>query len=147
MSLYLSIVFLKKLRKIEKFQFPAMNSILRLVIQKAMAIAFEIGIRDLLTEFLTDAFRILRLLQTAGAIAALSFEPFLDLRNKRGVFIQSDSHGQFSPFVNNSFLSKNDILFSNLRTNGIENVRNPSSHPVIFKIRSSMSKQPLLSKN
>ena len=112
-----------------------------------MAIAFKIRIRDLLTEFLTDAFRILRLLQTAGAIAALSFEPFLDLRNKLGVFIQSDSHGQSSLSVNISFSFKIDIFFNNLRTNGIENVRNPSIQPAIFKIRSSMSKQPLLSKN
>ena len=109
-----------------------------------MAIAFKIGIRDLLTEFLADAFIILRFLQTAGAIAALSFEPFLDLRNKLGVFIQSDSHGQSSLSVNISFSFKIDIFFNNLRTNGIENVRKPSIQPAIFKIRSSISKIPRL---
>jgi hypothetical protein len=52
-----------------------------------MAIALKIGIRDLLAEFLTDAFIVLRFLQTAGAVATLSFEAFLDLRDKLGVFI------------------------------------------------------------
>ena len=64
-----------------------------------MTITLEIGIRDLLTEFLADAFIVLRFLQTAGAIAALSLEPFLDLRHKLGVLIESDSHKQKLPFV------------------------------------------------
>ena len=57
-----------------------------------MAITFKVGIRDLLTELLAHTFVILRFLQTAGAIAALSFESFLDLRDKLGVLIQSDRH-------------------------------------------------------
>ena len=100
-----------------------------------MAIAFEIGIRDLLTEFLADTFVVLCFLQMAGAIAALSFKSRLDLRDKLGVFIQSDRHIQSS---------QKYIFLTHLRTVGIESVRNPSIQPAIFKIRSSISKIPRL---
>ena len=64
-----------------------------------MAITFKIGVCNLFTEFLADAFRFLRFLQTAGTISALSFQAFLDLCDKLGIFIESDSHIQFPFFV------------------------------------------------
>jgi hypothetical protein len=88
MKSYLSIVFSKKFAVNEKFTANFLKtSIFGFVIQKAMAIALKIGICDLLTEFLADAFIVLRFLQTAGAVAALSLEAFLDLRDKLGIFI------------------------------------------------------------
>lgn len=61
-----------------------------------MAIAFKIGVGNLLAEFLADAFIFLGLGQATGAISVLRLEPFLYLFNDFGVFIKSDCHG-FSP--------------------------------------------------
>ena len=57
-----------------------------------MAVAFEIGVCDLIAEFLTHTFVVLRFLQTARAITALHVKAFLDLRHERLIFIESNCH-------------------------------------------------------
>ena len=64
------------------------------VIQHAVAIAFKVRVRDLLTEFLTDTFIFLRPLQAAGAVSASALEPLLNGGNHFFIFIQSDGHMQ-----------------------------------------------------
>ena len=70
----------------------AEETFLVLVIQHAVAVAFEIRIRDLLTEFLTDTLIFLRPLQAAGTISASALEPLLNGGNHFFIFIQPDSH-------------------------------------------------------
>ena len=57
-----------------------------------MAIAFEIGICDLLTEFLADALILLGALKSAGAIAAGTLQAFPNRGNHFLIFIQTHSH-------------------------------------------------------
>ena len=57
-----------------------------------MAVALEIGIRDLLTEFLANAFVLLGARQTAGAVSAGALESVLDHLDDFLVFIQPNSH-------------------------------------------------------
>ena len=52
-----------------------------------MAIAFEIGICDLLTEFLADALILLGALETAGAIAAGALQTLPDGSDNFLIFI------------------------------------------------------------
>ena len=55
-----------------------------------MAIALEIRIGDLLTEFLADALIILGALETAGAVSALGFKALFDGLYYFFVFVESD---------------------------------------------------------
>ena len=52
-----------------------------------MAIAFEIGIRDLLPELLADALILFRPLQAAGAVTAGTFQTVLDYLYHFRIFI------------------------------------------------------------
>ena len=61
-----------------------------------MAVAFEVGICDLLPKFLADALILLRTSQAAGAIAAGALEPLPDGLHHFFVLVQSYSHGFFS---------------------------------------------------
>ena len=62
-----------------------------------MAVTLEIGIGDLLPEFLADALVLLRPFQAAGAVSAGALETVLDHLDHFLVVIQSDSHN-LSPF-------------------------------------------------
>jgi hypothetical protein len=55
-----------------------------------MAISLEIGVGDLITEFLADALIILGALKTAGAVTALGFKTFFDGLYYFFVFVESD---------------------------------------------------------
>ena len=57
-----------------------------------MAISLEIGIGDLLPEFLANALIFLGALQSAGAIAAGAFQAFPDGLHHFLILIESDSH-------------------------------------------------------
>ena len=62
-----------------------------------MAVTFEIGIRDLLTEFLADALILFRPLESAGAVTAGTLQAVLNSLNQFFIFIESDSHSE-TPF-------------------------------------------------
>ena len=64
-----------------------------------MAIALEIGISDLIAEFLTHTFIVFRLLQTARTIAVLHLQAFAHAGNDLFVFVQSDCHTNYLPFL------------------------------------------------
>ena len=55
-----------------------------------MTISLEIGIGDLLTEFLADTFIILGALEATGTIAALGFKALFDGLYYFFVFVKSD---------------------------------------------------------
>ena len=63
-----------------------------------MAVALEIGILDLLAEFLAHALIFLGLSYAAGTVAFLLFQPFLDGADDLFVFVQSDLHAFFTSF-------------------------------------------------
>ena len=58
-----------------------------------MAIALEIGVSNLLPEFLADALVFLGPLQTAGAVAAGALQAFLNHLDHFLVIVQTYSHG------------------------------------------------------
>ena len=58
-----------------------------------MAIALEIRVGNLLTEFLADALVILSSFQTAGAVAAGALQAFFDHLDHFLVIVQTYSHG------------------------------------------------------
>ena len=58
-----------------------------------MAISREIGVSNLLTEFLTDALIFFGPLQTAGAVATGALQTFLDHLDHFLVIVQTYSHG------------------------------------------------------
>jgi hypothetical protein len=55
-----------------------------------MAISLEIGVGDLLTEFLADALIVLGALEATGAVTALGFKTFFDGLYYFFVFVESD---------------------------------------------------------
>ena len=57
-----------------------------------MAITREIGVSNLLTEFLTNAFVFLGSFQTAGAVTTGALQTFFDHLNHFFVIIQTYSH-------------------------------------------------------
>ena len=57
-----------------------------------MAVALEVRVCDLLTEFLADALVILRAFQTAGAITAGALQTFPDSLYHLLILIQPNSH-------------------------------------------------------
>ena len=57
-----------------------------------MAVALEIGVSDLLPEFLAHAFVFLGALQTAGAVSTGPFQTLLNGGNDFLIFIQMNSH-------------------------------------------------------
>ena len=57
-----------------------------------MTITFELGIRNLLTDFLANALIIFAALQPAGTVTTGTLQSFFDRLNHFLVFIQSDSH-------------------------------------------------------
>ena len=59
-----------------------------------MAKTLEIGVCNLLPEFLADALVFLGPFQTAGAVAAGALQTFLDHLNHFIVIIQTYSHGE-----------------------------------------------------
>ena len=70
-----------------------------------MTVALEIGVRDLLPEFLADALVFLGPRQTAGAVTAGALEAFLDRLYHFFVFVQPYSHGShfLSEFIIEGF--------------------------------------------
>ena len=58
-----------------------------------MTVSFEVGIVDLVPEFLADALVFLRPLQAAGAVSAGTLQALPDHANHFLIVIQSDSHG------------------------------------------------------
>ena len=61
-----------------------------LVIEHTVAISLEIGVGDLLAEFLADALIVLGTLKTAGTIAAFGFKALFDGLYYFFVFVESD---------------------------------------------------------
>ena len=57
-----------------------------------MAISLELGIGNLIAEFLADALVLLCTLQAAGAISAGTLQTVFDHLNHFLIFIQSDGH-------------------------------------------------------
>ena len=62
-----------------------------------MTVAFEIGVCNLLPEFLADALVVFASLQAAGAVAAGAFQTFPNRLNHFLIFIEPYSHG-ITPF-------------------------------------------------
>ena len=63
-----------------------------------MTVALEIGIGDLIAEFLAHTFVVLGLFEAAGTVAAARLQAFLDRLDDLGVLVQSDFHGRQLPF-------------------------------------------------
>ena len=63
-----------------------------------MAKTLEIGVSNLLPEFLADALVFLGPFQTAGAVAAGTLQTFFDHLDHFFIVIQSYSHGGSHPF-------------------------------------------------
>ena len=61
-----------------------------------MTVSFELRIRNLLAEFLTDALVLFGALQTAGAVAAGTLQTVFHHLNDLLIFIESNSHGNTS---------------------------------------------------
>ena len=62
-----------------------------------MAISLEVGVRNLLPEFLANALVLFGTLETAGAIATGALETILYSLDHFCIFIESDSHSN-TPF-------------------------------------------------
>ena len=77
-----------------------------------MAITLEIGVCDLLPEFLANALILLGTLEAARAIATGTLQAFLDGLNHFCIFIQSDSHGNTSFLFYYSLFVKGGIAKS-----------------------------------
>ena len=69
-----------------------------LIVKHTVTVAFVAGVCNLITEFLTDAFIILGMLQSAGTVSPGSFQPFPDRFDHFLILIQSDSHRYFLLF-------------------------------------------------
>jgi len=68
------------------------------IVEQAVAIALEIGVSDLPTEFLANAFVFFTALQTAGTVAACSLQAFFNGSHHFLVFIKTDRHMHHSSF-------------------------------------------------
>ena len=71
--------------------FRFLEKFLILEIQQAMAVSGEVGILNLLAEFLTNALVLLCPFQTAGAVSTGALETLSDHLYHFFIFIQSDS--------------------------------------------------------
>ena len=63
-----------------------------------MAVALEIGVCDLLTEFFTNALILLGALQAAGAIATGTLQAILDHLHDFFIFVKLNCHKTIAPF-------------------------------------------------
>ena len=71
-----------------------LQKFLFLIIQHAMAVAFEVGISDLLPEFFANALVLLGTLQAARTVSAGAFKALFDGGNHFFIFVESDGHMQ-----------------------------------------------------
>ena len=69
-----------------------------LVVEAAMAIAFKIGIGNLIAELLAHTVVFFGFQQTAGAIAFLFYKPHADFFDNVFIFVKSDFQGDAPPF-------------------------------------------------